>query len=165
MKKKFSFWGTIIIFVLAMALHSLFDITSLEIFKPISPVNESVWEHMKMMFFAGFLYYLLNIVFSRGQNFKNLAGYAVSLIVMPLVIPMLVYTYTSIVGTNILAVDIVIAFIAALTGEYIAFRLRPKHPYRHNRITIFLSAVIIALLAFMFVYFTYNPLGTPIFLE
>lgn len=165
MKKRFSFWGTIIIFVLAVLLHSLFDITKLEIFKPISPANESVWEHMKMIFFAGLLYYLFSIIFSGGKKTRYLVGYAVSLIVMVLLVPMIFYTYTNIIGKHLMAVDILITLVAAFSGEFIAYKLRPKYNTNPNSLALFIAGFVILLMIFMFVYFTYYPLNTPIFIS
>ena len=71
-----------------------------------SPVNESVWEHLKLLFFPALTYMLIEQkVMGKampGLFGKNLLGLFAGLLAMPL----LFYGYTAFSGKSILWVDI-----------------------------------------------------------
>ena len=71
-----------------------------------SPVNESVWEHLKLLFFPALTYMFIEQK-AMGKAMpgllgKNLLGLFAGLLVMPL----LFYGYTAFSGKSILWVDI-----------------------------------------------------------
>lgn len=164
MRKRFSIWGTLIIFVLAFIFHNLYAWTSWELFKPISAVNESVWEHMKMLFFAGFFYYLLKLIINGWSETQNIAGNTASLLTMIMIIPMTYYTYTSILGKGFVVIDLIITFIAALMGEYVSYRLSGSNHYRTSNFGTIVAGVVLMVMLILFVWFTYYPPSTPIFM-
>lgn len=92
----------------------------------VSPVNESVWEHLKLLFFPALLYMLVEWhIFSYRcpQLFcKNLLGLYAGLVSMPL----LYYSYTFFTGINYLWADITIFVISVLITYLLTFALRKK---------------------------------------
>ena len=77
-----------------------------------SAVNESTWEHMKLLFVPLLLVALAAAIFGghcRGYWTAKLAGALVGL----LLIPMLYYGYTETLGVHVTWVDIGIFFVAA----------------------------------------------------
>ena len=66
-------------------------------------VNESVWEHMKLLFFPVFLFTAAQ--FCMGERDGLLAARAVSVTAGLALIPTLYYTYTGIWGDHVLWAD------------------------------------------------------------
>ena len=63
--------NTIIIFLLFFPLHFLYSKTKITIFIPFAPVNESIWEHLKLFLSANLLYGLNSLKKNENENTYN----------------------------------------------------------------------------------------------
>ena len=83
----------------------------------IAAVNESVWEHLKLAFWPSIVWAAAVYVALRpnATQFWSASGYA--LLIAPLLIVTIFYTYTAIVGRNLLALDIATFVIAVAAGQ------------------------------------------------
>jgi len=147
---KFQIISTIFVIAAGILLHFTFEWTNENIFAGIfSAVNESTWEHLKLVFFPMLIttiagYYLL------GDNI--ICAKTIGAITAMLLTVVLFYTYTGIIGTNYASINIGIFIIAVVIGEYIAYRImKTGRSYKSSICTI-----ILILLAISFVIFTYN---------
>ena len=91
-----------------------------------SPVNESVWEHLKLLFFPALTYMFIEQK-AMGKAMpglfgKNLLGIFAGLLVMPL----LFYGYTAFSGKSILLVDIGIFCVCVLFTFLLPYKLRNR---------------------------------------
>jgi len=130
------------------------------ILAPFVPINESVWEHGKL-FFMPFLFYSIfeYFLFPNKKNFI----FAKSLplvICIPLMIT-LFYTYTGIIGKNILIVDILISFIIIFIMNIISYNLVFA---KKNKLTK-LFAYIVIIIFLMLIIFTFFPPKINLFLD
>jgi hypothetical protein len=69
MKKNLFIWqlvGYTFATVLGTILHFLFDWTSAYFFTPIAAVNESTWEHMKILFFPLLIFAIFHRILRHG---------------------------------------------------------------------------------------------------
>ena len=162
--KRSDFWwqagGFAAVTFLGTILHFLFDWTGESaIVAPFSAVNESTWEHMKLLFWPLFFLTLVQFPFHVHPNFWGfkLSGALTGL----LLIPILFYTYNGAIGKSPDWLNIAIFYIsaaAALSVEYWAFQKRPStNPHPTIPVAIFI------LLAILFVLFTFYPPRLPIF--
>ena len=91
-----------------------------------SPVNESVWEHLKLLFFPALTYmFIEQKVMGKampGLFGKNLLGLFAGLLAMPL----LFYGYTAFSGKSILWVDIGIFCVCVLLTFLLPYKLRNR---------------------------------------
>ncbi len=118
-----------------------------------SGVNESTWEHMKLLFFPMFFYALFQRFFlnDNSENFwcAKLAGIVSGLAA----IPVLFYTYKGVLGKTIDPINIAIFFIAAaiayITEAY--FIKKEKSLCKGNLIPF----SVICLIALAFALFTW----------
>lgn len=73
-----------------------------------SAVNESTWEHMKLLFFPMFLTSVVQLC-CLGRTYPNfLAVRGVSTLAGTALIPVLFYTYTGVVGRHVMWADIAV---------------------------------------------------------
>ena len=142
-------------------LHFLYDWTGGSILAaPFSGVNESTWEHMKLLFWPLFLFAVVQRLFFRDQeNYwcVKLAGILLGLIL----IPVLFYTYNGVFGKSPDWINIAIFYISAafvFLFEWQAFK-RELLQCRYPR----LAFAVICLLGVLFVVFTYAPPQIPLF--
>ncbi len=164
--KKSFYFGIIFIGLLGIPMHFLYSLTGdSPLVAFISPVNESVWEHLKLAVMPTIIwwslsYIMLNrkycILFSRW-----FFAFVVSLVVCPVIIVSFYYSYTGSLGIHSLALD----FFSYFLGVTVA-QLTAMHIYQYakiNSLLFYLSALIFALLMIAFIVFTFNPPNLPLF--
>jgi hypothetical protein len=161
---KWELWGIVFVLLLGALWHFIFQFSGeCKIVGAFAPVNESVWEHFKLGFwpmciFAAIEYYFIG---KRTSNF--LPAKALALYIIPVIIALVFYTYTAIVGHEILAVDIVTFGIAVAVGQLISYRIMTFDAM--SKYINYGSIVFIILLVVVFVIFTFNPPALPIFFD
>lgn len=142
-------------------MHFLYDWTDENILvAPFSGINESTWEHMKLLFWPLFLYALLQRLFFKDQG--NYWCVKLAEILLGLVlIPVLFYTYNGVFGQSSDWINIAIFYISAAAAfllEWWIFkqdRLRCKHPQ--------LAFSVICLIGVLFAVFSFTPPQIPLF--
>ena len=142
-------------------LHFLYDWTGGSILvSPFSGVNESTWEHMKLLFWPLFLFALIQRLFFKNQ--ENYWCVKLAEILLGLVlIPVLFYTYSGVFGKSPDWVNIAIFYMSALIVflfEWLAFqndRLQCRHPG--------LAFAAICMIGVLFVAYTFAPPQIPLF--
>ncbi len=88
-----------------------------------TPVNESVWEHMKLLFFPMLLYFAFEKLMSVPYPISQCCGNAVALLTGTCLIPVLFYTYTGILGYHLAPLDIATFYISVFAAFLLRFRL------------------------------------------
>lgn len=129
------------------------------------PVNESVWEHMKLIFFPMLLY-----SFHMNRKLKEeypciTCALLSGVLIGTLLIPVIFYTYTGILGRNILALDIatfIVSVICAFTATYRFTLSSCKSSSSLSRLKLWIILSVIILFA-CFLLFTYFPPSLGIF--
>jgi hypothetical protein len=116
MKRQIGLWQLFGFAVTALGgtvLHFLFDWLDGAVWiAPFSGVNESTWEHMKLLFWPMFIFALVQSIFFRDRSdfwCVKLRGILLGLAL----IPILFYTYKGIVGKSLDWLNIAIFFLAA----------------------------------------------------
>ncbi len=143
-------------------LHFLFEFTGGSLLAaPFSGVNESTWEHMKLLFFPMLAYAVFQyFFFSDRRDFWciKLCGICTGLILIPLIF----YMYNGIIGKSPDFINIAIFFISAaiayITETYLFSKgIECKKPYR--------PLLILAGIAAMFVVFTFFVPRIALFMD
>ena len=125
-------------------------------------VNESTWEHMKLLYLPLFLFAMLEYV-SLGESIGNFfaARFAAALAGLT-AIPSIFYTLNGVFGKTPDWINISIFFVAAALSCCTAFRLLTSLRLRAKPLQ-FLSFLLFWGLLFLFVFFTYRPPMLPLF--
>lgn len=126
----------------------------------ISPVNESTWEHMKLIFFPMLFYSFYMNHKLKSQYSCVTSALLFSIILGTFLIPVIFYTYSGILGRNILFLDILTFIISVLIAFYAVYRLTLSCRLKNFET---LPAVLLLLLSACFLVFTYNPPDIGIF--
>ena len=156
-------FGIIFVCALGMINHFLYNAFGNNIIVGIfTPVNDSVWEHLKLLFFP-FMFYVAAEYFLFGKRingflFSRFVGVMCGMIFIPLVF----YAYTLLFGKSILVFDILIFILSVL----ISFRISTKLILNEKNQNVFLniSGIILFLgVTLLFAGFTFFPPSTPLF--
>ena len=150
----FEIISTIFIMILGILLHFLFEWSNNNVLVgTFSPINESIWEHLKLIFFPMLITLVIGYIYI-GKNIPNyLCAKVLGIIVAILFTIIFFYTYTGIIGTNFAIIDISSFFIAVVLGQYVAYQKIQSKTSCNN-----LIAIIILLVLFLcFLIFTFFP--------
>ena len=144
------------------ALHFLHEWAPFVWTAVVSAVNESIWEHMKLLVVPVFLFTVVQVC-ALGQRYPNLAAVrAVTAVLGTLAIPVMYYTYTGAFGIQSVWVDILIFFLADGLLFWLDFRLLRRGALGSGWQQILGLAVLWGLL-FAFVWCTFRPPALPLF--
>ncbi len=149
--------SVLFIFGISFLYHSVYDIFPNYLTSLFFPVNESVWEHNKMIFMAYITWMIVLFVFNRGDEksiiFSTLISSLIS-IILTTTIFMPIYLYVLNLEHNIF-VTLIIYLFSIVVAQIIA-EIILRMSYNKNR--EFVSLLLIGVTLVIFIYFTYYPL-------
>lgn len=164
MNKKLNLYtaaGIVFVCILGSLSHFFYEWSGrLKIIGYFSPVSESTWEHLKLIFFPMLLYTVPAYARLKESYPCILSSLLTGNLLGCALIPVLFYTYTGILGHNLLFLDIAVFMLATAAGFYCAWRLAQSCRIRNFRIPLLL---LIGALAVLFFAFTYAPPKLPLF--
>lgn len=156
----FQIFSTIFVIILGSLLHFVYDWSSQNpIIANFSAVNESTWEHLKLLFFPMLITVIIGLfIFSKDlPNF--LCAKTIGIIVALLFIVIFFYTYTGVFGINSDILNITSFVVAVIFGEFTAYKLVNSNLGCNNLI----ATIAIIALSVCFLLFTYVPPKIPLF--
>ena len=160
MNKKYNFYNILFIFIIGTLLHFTYAWTNNNfIIGLISPTNESIFSHTKLLILPTFLFYLL--FYRRNKTILKKSKFFSSMIIQLVssILSMVLIYYTARYGFNLesLIFDIFLFFLSILIGLILS-NLYYKHSNKpFNYQLYFLLIVILTIL------FTIKPLNFPFF--
>ena len=151
--RNYQIFSTIFVLVLGTLFHFTYKWSgNNKIIGIFSSVNESTWEHLKLIYFP----MLITIIIGRFYFGKNISNFfcskTIGLLVALTFIVIFFYTYTGVLGKNIAIIDISSFFVSVLLGEFISYLLIVNNFKCSNKIAI----CVLILFFIMFVLFTFN---------
>lgn len=155
--------GFLFVCAAGTALHFLYQWSGESVAAaPFAAVNESVWEHMKLLFWPMQLW--------AGAERAVLGGYsrgfwpakALGILLGLALIPALYYTYTGALGVSVMWVDIAIFFVAAAAAFLAETRMLARD-WRCRGGARASALVLLLLLSAAFVLCTFVPPRFPLF--
>lgn len=159
--KKLTILGAIFVLLIGTLSHFLYQWSGENSLVGLfTPVNESVWEHMKLLFFPMLLYGLFLIIRFQDSYPCTAASLCLGLLAGTLLIPVLFYTYSGILGKDVFILDIATFIVSVLAAFYIFYR----QALSCNKIpSAFLLYLAVCLLIVCFMIFTRHPPDIGIF--
>ena len=165
MQRRLFFWeagGFLFVGALGVLLHFVYEWSGDSPWAAaFSAVNESTWEHIKLLYLPLFLFSVVQVCL-LWRNYPHLpAVRALSALTGLALIPVLFYTYTGVLGRDFVWADVAIFFLADLGAFALDFAL-----LRRGRCSAGWQQVLglAALwgLAFCFVWCTFHPVRLPL---
>ena len=153
-------WGFAATSFLGTLLHFLYEwLGEASWIAPLSGVNESTWEHMKLLFWPMLLFAVAeSLFFKEREDFwcVKARGTLLGLLLSPV----LFYTYNGVLGKSPDWINIAIFFLsAAVAYLHETKQFRAHIPCKRPRIAIALLCAI----AVLFIVFTFFPPSLPLF--
>lgn len=154
--RNYQIFSIIFTFILGTLLHFTYQWSGENQFVAMfSAVNESVWEHLKLLFFPMLLTIIIGY-FYIGKNIPNfVCSKTIGIIVSMLFTIIFFYTYTGILGNNIAIIDISSFFLATILGEFVSYLLM-INKFKCNNSLAILALILIFISFITFNYFPPN---------
>lgn len=149
--------------LLGNLLHFVYDWTGQASWAAyISAVNESTWEHMKLLAVPWILWTAVTILIERRADCA--APRAVGLLTGLILIPALFYTYTGICGKSVDVVNVLI-FQAAVLAAWLVSRSLQRRGSLSAPLWQGLGILVQLAVAAAFAVWTVNPPDLPLFVD
>ena len=155
--KKWQIFASIFCLILGTILHFTYEWFNYNVIVGLfSTINESVWEHLKLLFYPMFFISIIGY-FKIG---RKLCNYWYAQMFALIFVVVFFYTYTGIIGRSFFLLDIASFIIGILLGEYIVYKmLKQKEMCKLEALSIITSIIILL----CFLIFTIYPPILPLF--
>jgi len=167
MKQNQKIWLFIFgVFLLAFPFHFAYDLWNHKIFSILFPVNESVWEHMKLLFTSYILFGIIEFPMMKHFHIHTTYERFTLSFCAIILIPIFLLLYLPVVSlfSENLIVTLCLMFIAITITKKIQFYFLnhlKTNPKKLNNI-----GVLLILLGYiLFGILTYFPPKTPLFFD
>lgn len=161
--KSLEIFGIFAIIGIGIFLHYAYEIFDQNQFvKLIAPVNESVWEHLKMAFYGILIYGAIEYMLAVGEQRNLLFTKVFSAILASFLIVVMYYGYTSFMESNVV-IDIAIFVITVIIVQLISLGIIQSNFYFNGLNFFALIALVCGILIFSS--YTYQPPQHEIFIE
>ncbi len=161
--KSWHIVGAIFTLILGTLLHFTYDWSGANDFiSYIAPVNESIWEHQKLLFTPMLLFMIIEL-FAYGKELPNFIQVKVLSIIVGIVVTITsYYTYSGIIGNNFLIADIGTFVIGTLVAYLFSYHFLQTTCFS-SPVSKIIMLILLVILILCFVLFTVDPPRIPLF--
>lgn len=162
--RKWELIGIAVIASLGAMFHFIFEWSGkLIAIGAIAPVNESVFEHLKMTYWPALFYAAIQYKHVRDHTRNFTVAKTAGLYIMPLTIIAGFYAYTTITGTESLIADISLFIGAVALGQFTSYKIMIKDSLSP---TLYKAAIAgLISLGIIYAVFTFYPPHLPMFMD
>ncbi len=163
--KKIFLISTITIFLTMFLFHQIYDVFPNFLTAAFFPVNESLFEHLKLMYVTEILvdlviYLILKLKHVKYSNYLlNLLLGTIITIITFFLIYLPIYNRF---GENLI-ITMILYLITLIIGKILACFITKN--LKHNVLRESLSYIIINIIFVILIYFTFNPLNNSFFFD
>lgn len=166
--KRLSVIGVFFVLLAGTLAHFLYDLSGENAFVGLFvPVNESVWEHMKLLFFPMLLYALFMISRLKAEIPRLPSALWAGDLAGTFSIPFLYYVYTSICGRDVFLLDLATFLFSVLMAFLIVCKLASSCKAKTLKALSGSFGIVlgcaVCILFLCFLWFTYHPPRAEIF--
>lgn len=160
--KKFKFIGIFGVFALCFLCHFVYDWFPNNLFAIFFPVNESIWEHMKIIYTSYLLYSIIEYFLIKKYNPNN---YLFQIFLVPLlgiILYLIIYIpLFRLLGENMI-VSIGLLFIIIVLEEILSYYILTQKSLKNTKIIGFIGIILVYIL---FGVLTFFPPKNILFLD
>ncbi len=125
------------------------------------PVNESTWEHMKLVFFPMLVYSFWASGRLKGESECISKAFSLGILAGTFVMPVIFYTYSGILGYNLAWLNILTFIISVIIGFIVVYKVAKSCVSDKYSLVL---RVVIYVMVIAFMVFTYYPPDIGLFI-
>lgn len=160
---KYKIIGSFVILLLSVLVHFTYNFLECDLTAIFFPVNESIFEHMKMLFTSYMLFTIIECFFYKKKKlevnniiFNGLVTSFICIFTFLLLFLPFYYRF----GENMVYI-ISMEFVAIAVSQFVSYYILSHKDLKLRNVSIFLIIVAYVL----FGYFTYNPVINDFFFD
>ncbi len=152
--KKMIIINSIVMFAISFLVHSLYNWIPNNIIAVFFPVNESIWEHMKMLYTTNLLSSIIEYIILKKNDIEYhnflLVTYLKSILIIPLYLLMFLPLYYNIGENMIIAISVMLISMVLINilGYYLLQTNDIKYQKIISILLIIFTYVIMGILTF-----------------
>lgn len=159
---KLEIIGFVVCSVLGTLLHFLYDWTGQNsIIGLFVPVNESPFEHLKLLFFPFVLFGIYESIKLAKDKFNVFSAKLAGIVCGMVTTLAIYYLSLGITGKMINVINIGSFFVGLAVAFFVSYKIMKASV--GNGICNTGSAIVLIIMAVMFMFFTYFPIEIPLF--
>lgn len=154
--RKIKIIGVFISFIIAVILHFIYGIFPNTFFSILAPVNESIWEHMKLIVSSSLIFSIFEYFIYKKKDipYNNfILSYGVSC-VLGIIVYLLIYIPLNDIFGHKAYIAIGLLFIILIFVQYVSYYIMNKKEMWHS---CDMGILLIIIIYFIFGYLTYHP--------
>ena len=154
--KKIKIVGVIISFILAIIFHFIYGWVPNSVISVIAPVNESIWEHMKLIVTPSIIFSIFEYFIYKKKDieFNNfILSYAISSI-LGIIVYLLLYIPLNDIFGHKAYIAISLLFLILIFVQVVSYYIMNKENIKHSSD---IGILLITIAYFVFGYLTYHP--------
>ena len=162
--KKIKIIGVFLIFIFSFVSHFMYELFPNTLFSVLFPVNESIWEHMKLIVTPVLIFSLIEYIVYKRKNisYNNfILSYAISMI-LGIIIYLMIYLPIDYIFGHSMIFAISLLFVIFIIVEIISYYIMN---YREIRYSNTIGIILIIFMYVVFGYLTYNPIENDLFYD
>lgn len=162
--KNIKFINIFIILLISIISHFLYELFPNSIFSILFPVNESIWEHMKLISTPTLIFSILKYYYNKNNNIYTnnyLLSYPISIIIGITLYLIIYLPIHYIIGHN-LYISILLLIITFYIIETINYYINNTKEIKYSNT---IGIILILLIYLTFTYLTYYPIINNIFYD
>lgn len=152
------------LFLLGSLFHFAYEFSKKKLIVGLfTPVNESMFEHSKLLLVPLSFFYFISYFFVKDcVDINNyFLAMLVSIVFSIITMVCFYYTYKEIIGKSYLWVDIFDLFLSLFIGQVLA-----NHVYEYSGGIYFVISISLVILIFIvYIYLTFKPFKVPFFYD
>lgn len=161
--KKIKIINVVFLFLLSFLWHFVYDWFPNNIFALFFPVNESIWEHMKIIYYCLLMGSILEFVLCKKNNIKINNFYIEAMVksILGVIFYLIIFIPLYLWLEESMFISISLMLITYIFMEYIGYKILTGEEMNIN----ILPVIIIVLGCIMFVILTFYPLHNFLFFD
>lgn len=161
--KKIKIINVVFLFLLSFLWHSMYDWFPNNIFALFFPVNESIWEHMKIIYYCLLLGSVLEFILCKKNNIKINNFYIETMIksLLGVIFYLIIFIPLYLWLGESMIISIGLMLVTYIFMEFIGYKILVGEELNIKMLPV----IIIALGSIMFVILTFYPLHNFLFFD
>lgn len=154
--KYLRLFGFIFVTLLGVLFHFLYDWIKIDFFGIFLPVNESIFEHLKLIIYPTILYMVFHLIVYKDDKRLLFRDYVKGILLGILFTVVAYYTYSGVMGRDISFINIMIYIVSICIVFYVPYKRPSNIPFNY-------SLLIFCILLILTTVFTFFPLEIGLF--
>ena len=162
--KKIKFWMVFVTFILSFLIHFAHVLYPSILTSIFAPVNESVWEHMKIIYTCILISSLIEyfIYKKKSISFNNFLISIPITSILSIIIYLILYIPLELLFGHSLFLAAFLLFIIYIIAQIISYYILNFKKIKYGNI---IGIILIIVSYIIFTYLTYNPIKNDLFLD